>query len=97
MTLPDQLRNHPLVLFPGFRNFFIGSVLVSVAASFFGLVTTVIAGIAPLSYMFVGFVSDWLGVKQVMTVSGTGLLLLTGSVLIIPRLRQHIGYVDEWG
>lgn len=64
---------------------------------FFGLVTTVIAGTAPLSYMFVGFVSDWLGINQVMTVSGTGLLLLTGSVLFIPRLRQHIGYEDDMG
>lgn len=64
---------------------------------FFGLVTTVIAGTAPLSYMFVGFISDWLGINWVMTVSGTGLLLLTGSVLFIPRLRQHIGYEDDMG
>lgn len=62
---------------------------------FFGLVATAIAGTAPLSYMFVGFVSDWLGVGRVMTVCGTGLLLLTGSVLLIPRLRKHIGYDDD--
>ncbi|SMC86722.1 MFS transporter [Sporomusa malonica] len=61
---------------------------------FFGLVATAIAGTAPLSYMFVGFVSDWLGVDRVMTVCGTGLLLLTVSVLLIPRVRRHIGYDD---
>ncbi len=64
---------------------------------FFGLVATAIAGTAPLSYMFVGFVSDWLGVDRVMTVCGTGLLLLTVSVLLIPQVCKDIGDDDRGG
>lgn len=37
MILSDRLRDHPLVLYPDFRNFFAGSVLVAVAARYFAI------------------------------------------------------------
>lgn len=62
---------------------------------FFGIMSTVVAGMYPFSCMFVGFLSDWVTVSTVMLLCGLGLLLLIIPVLVMPRMRKHIGYDDE--
>jgi len=61
---------------------------------FFGIISTIAAGMAPLSYMYVGFMSDVLSIEAVLVINGLGALLLAGVILVVPRLKQHIGY-DE--
>lgn len=62
---------------------------------FFGLMSTVAAGMAPVSYLFVGTMADFVSVEAVLLFSGTGALLLAGMVLAVPRVCQHIGYNDK--
>ncbi len=62
---------------------------------FFGLMSTIAAGMAPLSYLFVGTAADFASVDAVLLICGSGALLLAGVVLAVPRVRQHIGYDDD--
>ena len=61
---------------------------------FFGLMSTIAAGMSPLSYLFVGTTADYASVNVVFLICGGGALLLSGLVLLVPRVRQHIGYDD---
>jgi|GEM_PF-475168 len=58
---------------------------------FFGVMSTIAAGMAPLSYMTVGIFSDLFSTTAVMLFNGVGAILLSIVVLKIPRLLQHIG------
>ncbi len=62
---------------------------------FFGLMSTIAAGMSPLSYLFVGTTADYASVNVVFMICGVGALLLAGIVLFVPRVRRHIGYDDE--
>ncbi len=62
---------------------------------FFGLMSTVAAGMSPLSYLFVGTMSDYLSVEAVFVMCGAGALLLAGVALTVPRIRKHLGYNDQ--
>lgn len=58
---------------------------------FFGVMSTIAAGMSPLSYMTVGIFSDLFSTTVVMLFNGIGAILLSLVVLKIPRLLQHIG------
>ncbi len=62
---------------------------------FFGLMSTIAAGMAPLSYLVVGTMADLVSVEAVLLASGIGAVLLAGVVVVIPRVRKHIGYSDQ--
>ena len=58
---------------------------------FFGVMSTIAAGMSPLSYMTVGIFSDLFSTTAVMLFNGIGAILLSLVVLKIPRLLHHIG------
>ncbi|MFZ2959768.1 MAG: MFS transporter [Candidatus Ozemobacteraceae bacterium] len=64
---------------------------------FFGVISTIAAGMSPLSYMTVGIFSDWFSTTTVLIFNGTGAILLSIVLLRIPRLLQHIGVDDAAG
>jgi len=63
---------------------------------FFGVMSTVAAGMAPLSYMMVGLLSDYWSIETVLIIDGIGAAALGVYVLNIPRLRENIEVVDDW-
>jgi DHA3 family macrolide efflux protein-like MFS transporter len=63
---------------------------------FFGVVGTVAAGMAPLSYMLVGLLSDVMSLSTVLLINGLGSAAVALVVLWIPRLMSHLG-PDEDG
>lgn len=62
---------------------------------FFGVMSTIAAGMAPLSYMTVGIFSDLFSTEAVVICNGVGAIILALIVLKIPRLLQHIGVEGE--
>ena len=62
---------------------------------FFGVMSTVAAGMAPLSYMMVGLLSDYWSIETVLIIDGIGAAALGVYVLSIPRLRENIEVVDD--
>ena len=58
---------------------------------FFGIMSTIAAGMAPVSYMWAGLATDTWSIETVLTISGVGAFILAGAMLNIPRLREHIG------
>ncbi|MFA6076202.1 MAG: MFS transporter [Negativicutes bacterium] len=62
---------------------------------FFGVMSTIAAGMAPLSYMTVGLLSDIWSTEAVLILDGIGAALLGIYVLTIPRLRESIEVVED--
>lgn len=62
---------------------------------FFGVISTIAAGMSPLSYMVVGILADRFSTTVVLIMNGLGAIILAGVVLRIPRLVRHIGYEEE--
>lgn len=62
---------------------------------FFGVISTIAAGMSPLSYMVVGIMSDWFSTTVVLIMNGLGAIILAGVALRIPRLTRHIGYDEK--
>ncbi|MDD3363715.1 MAG: hypothetical protein PHZ03_01910 [Syntrophomonas sp.] len=57
----------------------------------FGIMSAIAAGMGPIAYMWVGFASDAWSPEIIPIISGVGALILAGAMLVIPRLREHIG------
>ncbi|MEI6286442.1 MAG: MFS transporter [Bacillota bacterium] len=62
---------------------------------FFGVMSTVAAGMSPLSYMMVGLLSDYWSIEAVLIANGIGALLLSLFVIRMPRLRENIEVVED--
>lgn len=62
---------------------------------FFGVMSTIAAGMSPLSYMTVGFLSDIWSIEAVLILDGIGAAALGIYVLCIPRLRENIEVVED--
>lgn len=62
---------------------------------FFGLMSSITAGMTPLSYMFAGFMTDYVSIKWVALINSAGGLLLGAAMLMIPRVEGEIGVSDE--
>ena len=62
---------------------------------FFGVMSTIAAGMSPLSYMIVGFLSDYWSIEAVLILNGIGAFCMALLVLKIPRLRENIEVVED--
>ncbi len=62
---------------------------------FFGLMSSITAGMTPLSYMFAGFMTDYVSIKSVAFINAAGGLCLGAAMLMIPRVEGEIGSADD--
>ncbi|GHT04101.1 MFS transporter [Bacteroidia bacterium] len=54
---------------------------------FFSIVNTIAGAVIPLSYAFVGFLSDAIGIMPLMTINGCVLTVLSVGMLLIPKIK----------
>ncbi|MDH8700959.1 DHA3 family macrolide efflux protein-like MFS transporter [Dysgonomonadaceae bacterium PH5-43] len=54
---------------------------------FFSIVNTIAGAVIPLSYAFVGVLSDYFGIMTLMTMNGILLLLTSFAMLFIPKIK----------
>ena len=62
---------------------------------FFGLMSSITAGMTPLSYMFAGFMTDYVSIKSVALINAAGGLFLGTAMLMIPRVEGEIGSAED--
>lgn len=54
---------------------------------FFSIVNTIAGAVIPLSYAFVGVLSDYIGIMHLMTLNGIMLLLTSFAIVFIPKIK----------
>lgn len=54
---------------------------------FFSILYTVVFAIMPISYMLFGFTSHYISVAQYFLICGAGIILLSGFILLIPKVK----------
>ncbi|HOD41501.1 MAG TPA: MFS transporter [Candidatus Wallbacteria bacterium] len=62
---------------------------------FFGMMSSITAGITPLSYMMAGVITDYFTLKYAALLNAAGGLIICFAMLSIPRVPDEIGAVDE--
>ncbi len=75
--------------------FFQNMVVSEYKGRFFGMMSSITAGITPLSYMISGLLTDYCTLKYAALLNAAGAFLLFFAVLAIPRTTEEIGAVDE--
>jgi sugar phosphate permease len=56
---------------------------------FFSIVNTIAGAVIPLSYAFVGFLCDQIGVMHLMTINGCVLVVSSIVMLFIPKIKAQ--------
>jgi len=62
---------------------------------FFGMMSSITAGITPFSYMIAGVLTDYCSLKYAALTNAVGSFILFFAILAIPRTTEEIGVEDE--
>ncbi|MCP4155781.1 MAG: MFS transporter [bacterium] len=62
---------------------------------FFAILTTICFAVIPFAYLINGYLSDILSIPFIIAVNGVGTILLSFSILFIPKIAAHLGDAAE--